>query len=63
MDDEIHTIEKNDIWELTSLPRGHKAIGVKWVYKKKLLELGISGLINTLNHTVLCNALMNMRYM
>jgi hypothetical protein len=29
MDDEIHAIEKNDTWELTSLPRGHKAIGVK----------------------------------
>ncbi|KAE8676644.1 hypothetical protein F3Y22_tig00111582pilonHSYRG00249 [Hibiscus syriacus] len=35
MDEEIKAIEKNDTWELTSLPKGHKAIGVKWVYKTK----------------------------
>ncbi|MCF8701902.1 DDE-type integrase/transposase/recombinase, partial [Corynebacterium sp. MC-10] len=35
MDEEIKSIEKNDTWELTSLPKGHKAIGVKWVYKAK----------------------------
>jgi Reverse transcriptase (RNA-dependent DNA polymerase) len=40
MDDEIHAIEKNDTWELTSLPSGHKAIGVKWVYKKKMSPQG-----------------------
>jgi hypothetical protein len=36
MDDEIHVIMKNDTCELTSLPEGHKVIGVKWVYKKKV---------------------------
>ena len=35
MDEEIKSIEKNDMWELTSLLKGHKAIGVKWVYKMK----------------------------
>ena len=35
MDDEIKSIEKNDTWELTTLPKGQKAIGVKWVYKAK----------------------------
>ncbi|KAL6178054.1 hypothetical protein ACLB2K_049574 [Fragaria x ananassa] len=35
MDDEIHAIEKNDTWELTSLPEGKTAIRVKWVYKTK----------------------------
>ena len=34
MDEEIRAIEKNDTWELVSLPIGHKAIGVKWVYKQ-----------------------------
>jgi hypothetical protein len=29
MDDEMHAIVKNDTWELTSLPEGHKTIGVK----------------------------------
>jgi Reverse transcriptase (RNA-dependent DNA polymerase) len=36
MDDEMYVIVKNDTFELTSLPEGHKAIGVKWVYKKKV---------------------------
>ncbi|KAJ4702077.1 Retrovirus-related Pol polyprotein from transposon TNT 1-94 [Melia azedarach] len=35
MDEEIKAIVKNDTWELVSLPKGHKAIGVKWVYKVK----------------------------
>jgi hypothetical protein len=35
MDEEIHTIEKNDTWKLTYLPENKKAIGVKWVYKTK----------------------------
>ncbi|KAH9667537.1 hypothetical protein KPL70_021079 [Citrus sinensis] len=35
IDEEIKAIVKNDTWELTTLPKGHKAIGVKWVYKIK----------------------------
>ena len=35
MDQEIRSIEKNDTWKLVSLPKGHKAIAVKWVYKIK----------------------------
>ncbi|KAL4369158.1 hypothetical protein GQ457_05G011330 [Hibiscus cannabinus] len=35
MNEEIASIERNDTWELTSLPDGHKPIGVKWVYKTK----------------------------
>ena len=35
MDEEIKAIKKNDTWELVSLPKRHKAIGVKWVYKAK----------------------------
>lgn len=35
MDEEIQAIEKNDTWELIKLPKGHKPIGVKWVYKTK----------------------------
>ncbi|KAH9650220.1 hypothetical protein KPL70_026283 [Citrus sinensis] len=35
MDEEIKAIVKNDTWELTTIPKGHKAIGVKWVYKTK----------------------------
>ncbi|GJT12879.1 retrovirus-related pol polyprotein from transposon TNT 1-94 [Tanacetum coccineum] len=35
MEEEIKSIEKNDTWELTTLPKGQNAIGVKWVYKAK----------------------------
>ena len=35
MDEEIHTIEKNDTWVLASLPPAKKPIGVKWLYKTK----------------------------
>ncbi|KAG9450495.1 hypothetical protein H6P81_010460 [Aristolochia fimbriata] len=40
MDEEIEAIKKNDTWELTTLPAGHKAIGVKWVYKTKTNQEG-----------------------
>ena len=35
MDEEIKVIVKNDTWELTTLSKGHKSIGLKWVYKTK----------------------------
>ncbi|RDX97171.1 Copia protein, partial [Mucuna pruriens] len=40
MDEKIAAIERNNTWELTDLPKGHKTIGVKWVYKTKLKENG-----------------------
>ncbi|OIT27673.1 retrovirus-related pol polyprotein from transposon tnt 1-94, partial [Nicotiana attenuata] len=33
MNEEIHAIEKNNTWELTTLPPSKRPIGVKWVYK------------------------------
>jgi hypothetical protein len=35
MEEELHAIQKNNTWELTTLPSNQKAIGVKWVYKIK----------------------------
>ncbi|GMI88485.1 hypothetical protein HRI_002517800 [Hibiscus trionum] len=35
MDEEIKSIEKNNTWELSELPKGHEAIRVKWIFKKK----------------------------
>ena len=32
--------EKNNTWELTTLPVGAKTIGVKWIFKTKLNENG-----------------------
>ncbi|CAL2270440.1 unnamed protein product [Prunus armeniaca] len=43
MEAEINSIEKNHTWELTDLPKGHKTIGVKWVFKTKLNEKGEIG--------------------
>lgn len=40
MDEEIGVIKKNDIYELTGLSKGHKKIGVKWVYKTKMNQDG-----------------------
>ena len=35
IEEEIRAIERNDTWELTSLPAGQKSIGVKWIFKEK----------------------------
>ena len=40
MNEKIRAIERNETWELTELPRGAKCIGVKWIYKTKLNEVG-----------------------
>lgn len=40
MKEELESIEQNQTWELTDLPRERKAIGSKWVFKKKLDECG-----------------------
>lgn len=32
---EMKSIERNKTWHLTELPKGHKAIGLKWIYKLK----------------------------
>jgi hypothetical protein len=41
MDEEMASIIDNDTWELATLPAGHKAIGLKWVYKVKRDAAGI----------------------
>lgn len=38
VDVELEAIEKNETWELTTLPEGAKKIGVKWVFKTKFNE-------------------------
>ena len=35
MEEEMESLRKNKTWDLVPLPKGRKAIGCKWVYKKK----------------------------
>jgi hypothetical protein len=35
MEEELSSINDNKTWTLTTLPAGHKAIGLKWVFKLK----------------------------
>lgn len=41
MSSEIESIERNQTWELTVIPKDIKPIRVKWVFKTKLNEDGI----------------------
>ncbi|CAH9135323.1 unnamed protein product, partial [Cuscuta epithymum] len=36
MNEELLSMEKNNVWELVELPKGHKPVGSKWVFKTKL---------------------------
>jgi hypothetical protein len=40
MDQEIESIEANNTWELSDVPKGVNVIGVKWIYKTKINEKG-----------------------
>lgn len=40
MADEIHALESNKTWILTSLPKGHHIVGCKWIYRTKFLANG-----------------------
>ncbi|WVZ87756.1 hypothetical protein U9M48_034345 [Paspalum notatum var. saurae] len=40
MQSEMDAVETNRTWELTDLPRGHRAITLKWVFKLKRDEAG-----------------------
>jgi hypothetical protein len=37
---EMDAVEKNRTWGLADLPRGHRAITLKWVFKLKRDEVG-----------------------
>lgn len=40
MDEEIKSIERNQTWQLVTLPNKAKRIEVKWIHKTNLNELG-----------------------
>jgi hypothetical protein len=41
MNTEMDAVEKSHTWELADLPRGHRAITLKWVSKLKRDEAGV----------------------
>ena len=36
MEEEMTTLKMNDTWDLVPFPEGHKPIGCKWVFKRKM---------------------------
>jgi len=40
MQSEMDAVEKNSTWELADLPRGHRMVILKWVFKVKRDEAG-----------------------
>jgi hypothetical protein len=38
--EELQSIKENKTWSLVTLPKGHRPIGLKWVYKLKHDERG-----------------------
>ncbi|UYV67856.1 hypothetical protein LAZ67_5002259 [Cordylochernes scorpioides] len=40
MNEVLNSLEKNNVWELTPLPKDKKIIGCKWTYKQKLNSKG-----------------------
>ncbi|KAA3475370.1 retrovirus-related Pol polyprotein from transposon TNT 1-94 [Gossypium australe] len=38
MEEEIKAVEKNGTWEMVNLPKDKSAIGLKWVFKTKVLQ-------------------------
>ena len=35
MDDEMQSLQKNQTWDLTQLPKNKNTIGCRWIYAKK----------------------------
>ena len=35
MESEFDSLHRNDVWDLCELPQGRKAVGTKWVFKRK----------------------------
>jgi hypothetical protein len=40
MVEEMEALDKNEPWDFFKLPNGRKAIASKWLFKKKLNEIG-----------------------
>jgi hypothetical protein len=36
MNEELQSMDQNQVWDLVNLPSGHKAVGSKWIFKTKL---------------------------
>ena len=41
MQDEMHSLSENEVWDLVEPPNDKHIVGSKWVYKKKIGENGL----------------------
>jgi len=41
MQEELNQIERNQVWDLVSAPKGKKALGTRWVFRNKVDENGV----------------------
>lgn len=58
MNAEIVALEKNNTWEVTTLPKGKNPIGCKWVYKVKLKA---DGTVNRYKARLVAKGIINWR--
>ena len=42
LQEQLDQFQKNDVWKLVELPKGKKAVGVKWVFCNKLNKDGMA---------------------
>ena len=47
MEEEMIALKRNDTWDLVPLPKGHKLVGCKWVFKRKMGSYGRIGKYKT----------------
>jgi hypothetical protein len=51
MSAELHALEQNGTWEMSSLPPGKKAIGSKWVFRTKYNQTRLMTLNRSINES------------
>ena len=59
MEKEMASLEANDVYDLVDLPKHRKAVGSKWVYKRKLKAVGSLQYLSTMTRPDITFAVAN----